>query len=279
MAHWREGRLPAPDGLSLYYQSWQPAQPRAVVVVVHGLAEHSGRYEAVGHSLTQAGLAVYAPDQRGPASRPGRRGRAPAPRRLRADVVRTGRGHARAEHRRKPLFLPGRSRGRPRRRNPGAARARRSGRPRPSSPSSGSLRDRDRPAARPRGAPLAALAPRTLFPSTVDPSLLSRDAAVGSPTPLMPWSAIRLGRLVPGGDVAPGGGARGRARAPSPDPSALCGGRCPRRSRGHRPVAGTGPEGASGGVLLRRLLSRDPERSREGPSLEADRGLDLKTNQ
>jgi acylglycerol lipase len=39
-----------------------PSSPRALVVLVHGLAEHSGRYEAVGAQLAEAGFAVVAPD-------------------------------------------------------------------------------------------------------------------------------------------------------------------------------------------------------------------------
>jgi alpha-beta hydrolase superfamily lysophospholipase len=39
------GTLATDDGLDLYWQSWQPpGEPEGVLLFVHGLAEHSGRY-------------------------------------------------------------------------------------------------------------------------------------------------------------------------------------------------------------------------------------------
>ena len=49
------------------------AEPWAFVLLVHGLAEHSGRYEHVGTRLAAAGLDVTAYDQRGFGSSGGRR--------------------------------------------------------------------------------------------------------------------------------------------------------------------------------------------------------------
>jgi alpha-beta hydrolase superfamily lysophospholipase len=43
-------------------------------VLVHGLGEHSGRYEAVADALTEAGYAVWALDHRGHGRSDGRRG-------------------------------------------------------------------------------------------------------------------------------------------------------------------------------------------------------------
>ena len=40
-------------------------EPWASVLVVHGLGEHSGRYEHVGDAMAEAGLEVHAYDQRG----------------------------------------------------------------------------------------------------------------------------------------------------------------------------------------------------------------------
>jgi len=38
-----EGKFKGAGSLELYYQCWQPdGQPRAVVVIVHGIGEHSG---------------------------------------------------------------------------------------------------------------------------------------------------------------------------------------------------------------------------------------------
>jgi len=60
------GHFSTDDGLALFWQSWQPVSPpRSVILLVHGLAEHSGRYPHVGTSLAKAGHTVYACDLRG----------------------------------------------------------------------------------------------------------------------------------------------------------------------------------------------------------------------
>jgi len=53
------------DGLSQLRRTWHAAAPRAVVLLVHGIAEHSGRYEHVARQFVSAGLSVVAYDQRG----------------------------------------------------------------------------------------------------------------------------------------------------------------------------------------------------------------------
>ncbi len=67
-------KLPAVDGVPLFVRRWGADRPaRAAVQIVHGMAEHAGRYEALARVLNAAGLAVYAHDQRGhgqTASRP-----------------------------------------------------------------------------------------------------------------------------------------------------------------------------------------------------------------
>ncbi|WP_278262612.1 alpha/beta hydrolase [Nocardia sp. AG03] len=56
----------AGHGGRIAWRAWQPeSDPRAVVVLVHGVAEHSGRYEHVGSALADAGFAVYALDHVG----------------------------------------------------------------------------------------------------------------------------------------------------------------------------------------------------------------------
>ena len=57
--------LRAPDGVEVFHRRWSPAETRFVVVLAHGMAEHSGRYERVATALTSRGAAVYAPDHRG----------------------------------------------------------------------------------------------------------------------------------------------------------------------------------------------------------------------
>jgi len=53
-------------GASLFRRAWLPATPPVrSVVLVHGFAEHSGRYDHVGAWLARRGSAVHAYDQRG----------------------------------------------------------------------------------------------------------------------------------------------------------------------------------------------------------------------
>lgn len=54
-------------GLPLYAQRWRPrtGEPRGVVVIHHGLADHGGRYAGFAERLVYAGYAVWAFDMRG----------------------------------------------------------------------------------------------------------------------------------------------------------------------------------------------------------------------
>ena len=58
---------------SLFRRGWLPDEPRATVVLVHGFAEHSGRYEHVGRWLAARGYAVHAYDHLGHGRSSGRR--------------------------------------------------------------------------------------------------------------------------------------------------------------------------------------------------------------
>ena len=62
------------DGDELFFRVWRGDRPRAVVVLAHGYAEHSGRYAHVAERLISAGLDVYAPDHRGHGRSAGVRG-------------------------------------------------------------------------------------------------------------------------------------------------------------------------------------------------------------
>jgi acylglycerol lipase len=62
----KEGRFKGYKGLKLYYQYWLPdKKPKAVLLVAHGLAEHSGRYKNLVDYFVPKGYAVYALDHRG----------------------------------------------------------------------------------------------------------------------------------------------------------------------------------------------------------------------
>ncbi len=60
-----ESSTKTPDGLTLYQQVWRGATSKAAIVLVHGYAEHSGRYEHVAERFTRAGYALHAFDLRG----------------------------------------------------------------------------------------------------------------------------------------------------------------------------------------------------------------------
>jgi acylglycerol lipase len=65
---------PGADGTSLHLRHWAPhGTPWATVLIVHGIGEHSGRYERTGRLLAEAGLDVHAFDIRGHGLSGGRR--------------------------------------------------------------------------------------------------------------------------------------------------------------------------------------------------------------
>lgn len=56
-------------------RQWLPqGPPRALVLIIHGIAEHSGRYDAVGAQFAAAGIGVVAIDQRGHGTTEGAKG-------------------------------------------------------------------------------------------------------------------------------------------------------------------------------------------------------------
>lgn len=55
-----------PDGIALHTELWRPeGAAKRVVVMVHGGAEHVGRYQRLADELTAAGAIVLGPDHRG----------------------------------------------------------------------------------------------------------------------------------------------------------------------------------------------------------------------
>ncbi len=61
-----EGTWSHPAGFAQAYRFWTPDEAiRGVAVLLHGYAEHGGRYGPVAEVLVDLGLAVYAPDHRG----------------------------------------------------------------------------------------------------------------------------------------------------------------------------------------------------------------------
>lgn len=68
-----EFSLVAADGVQLHGRSWLPPVPRAAVVLVHGICEHSGRYGFLAERLGGQGIATVSADLRGHGRSPGER--------------------------------------------------------------------------------------------------------------------------------------------------------------------------------------------------------------
>ena len=69
-----EGNITSVGRIALQYRAWETANPRAAIVVVHGLGEHGGRYEGFGTAMAAYGISSYALDLRGHGLSEGRRG-------------------------------------------------------------------------------------------------------------------------------------------------------------------------------------------------------------
>jgi len=70
----QEGNFKGVQDTSLHYQYWLPkAEAKAVLIAVHGIAEHSGRYMNVVNFLVPSGYAVYGIDHVGHGRSGGRR--------------------------------------------------------------------------------------------------------------------------------------------------------------------------------------------------------------
>ena len=66
--------LATPDGASLLARDWTPDRPPWLhLLLVHGVSEHSGRYERTGRLLEDGGIVVTAFDLRGHGGSSGRR--------------------------------------------------------------------------------------------------------------------------------------------------------------------------------------------------------------
>jgi alpha-beta hydrolase superfamily lysophospholipase/acyl dehydratase len=101
--------LDCPGG-RIAVRRWNVAEPRCVAVVVHGYAEHSGRYAHVAEHLAANGAAVYAPDHRGHGLSAGERALIADLDDLVADLGAVI-ARARAEHPGLPLVVVGHSMG------------------------------------------------------------------------------------------------------------------------------------------------------------------------
>src|SRR5437867_2588853 len=69
-----DGAVTSVDGTRLLYRGWTRAQATHTFAVVHGLGDHSGRYEAFAEAMRKRGMATYAVDLRGHGKSQGQRG-------------------------------------------------------------------------------------------------------------------------------------------------------------------------------------------------------------
>lgn len=79
MEHFEE-KWKSNDGLDLFAQGWEPESrtPKAVVCLVHGLGEHTSRYEHVAAAFGKEGYAMIGADLRGHGRSGGPRGHFPS---------------------------------------------------------------------------------------------------------------------------------------------------------------------------------------------------------
>lgn len=74
-----EAKLNSKDGIEFFVRGWEPdSNPKALVALVHGLGEHTGRYEHVAKAFTDAGYAMVGFDLRGHGKSTGIRGHFPS---------------------------------------------------------------------------------------------------------------------------------------------------------------------------------------------------------
>ncbi len=106
-----EFKLDTSDKQVLFCRKWRPeGDTRAVLILVHGKGENTGRYVAFGDFLMENGIAVYACDLRGHGLSSGKVGHT-GPRDKVLDDIDLLREYALAENEGKPLFIYGHSMG------------------------------------------------------------------------------------------------------------------------------------------------------------------------
>jgi len=66
------------EGKSFFAREWTAGEPKALILLIHGLSDHSGRYLHVGKFFAAAGYAMIIPDLRGHGRSFGKRGHFPS---------------------------------------------------------------------------------------------------------------------------------------------------------------------------------------------------------
>jgi len=84
----KEFQIKTTDGLNLFAQVWLTKKPaKALVVIVHGLGEHSSRYGHVAKIFNEQGFNVFAFDLRGHGRSEGPLGRIPSYAQFNSDIT------------------------------------------------------------------------------------------------------------------------------------------------------------------------------------------------
>ena len=110
-SHAREEWFEGAGGVRLFCRHARPSgAPRALLVALHGLGDHSGLYPMLPDAFLPLGIEIFAPDLRGNGRSPGQRAYLESWRELREDLRRLM-IRIRAEHPTIPLFLLGNSLG------------------------------------------------------------------------------------------------------------------------------------------------------------------------
>ncbi|MBK7407598.1 MAG: alpha/beta hydrolase [Saprospirales bacterium] len=68
---------PHPEGFQLFFRHWEVSTPKAVVVLAHGMGEHTGRYAHLASFFQSQSIAVIGADFPGFGQSSGKRGHAP----------------------------------------------------------------------------------------------------------------------------------------------------------------------------------------------------------
>ena len=84
----RESQVELSDGGERYRRSWLPAEPNRAMLLVHGYAEHTGRYDEMAMYFAERQFAVHAYDQVGHGRTAGPRGHVDRFERLVDELVR-----------------------------------------------------------------------------------------------------------------------------------------------------------------------------------------------
>ena len=104
-------RIPHPEGGSFTVTVWHPeGESKALVLLIHGLSDHAGRYGHVGAFFAEAGYTMVIPDLRGHGRSFGQRGHFPSYRAVMDDLT-LFLEEARKRYPALPIFLYGHSMG------------------------------------------------------------------------------------------------------------------------------------------------------------------------